>query len=134
VLPEAQRLRRAADLARVRQHGRHWRHPLVTLIAYSNSGLNKTDVVDDGANRADVHGETTASRFAFVAGRHIGSAVRRNRVKRRLREIIRARLKQVAPGWDCLLIARPGIVEAGFAELEDTVVQLFRRAGVLTDK
>jgi ribonuclease P protein component len=131
VLPEPHRLRRAADLARVRQHGRHWRHPFVTLIAYRNSGLNEAN---DGVNRADVHGETTASRFAFVAGRHIGSAVRRNRVKRRLREIVRAQLDQITPGWDCLLVARPAVVEAGFAELEDAIIQLFLRAGVLTDK
>jgi ribonuclease P protein component len=101
------------------------------LIAYENTGV---DATDNEANRAKTHNGPTASRFAFVAGRQVGSAVRRNRAKRRLREIVRGRLDQIRPGWDCLLIARPSVGavgEAGFAELESATIQLLARAGVL---
>lgn len=118
MLPPSHRLRHAADIARVRRHGRRWRHPLVTLIIYANP---------------DRLGEETAiaSRFAFVAGRQVGSAVRRNQVKRRLREIVRRRLDRLAPGRDCLLIARAPAADATFAELESAVVQLLARADVM---
>lgn len=130
MLPPAHRLRHTADVVRVRQCGRPWRHPLVTLIICPNpavvpAGVEKTD---DQSNKA------IASRFGFVAGRQVGSAVRRNRVKRRLREIIRHRLDQIAGGLDFLVIARQPAAEATYAELENAVVQLLQRAGVLAFK
>jgi ribonuclease P protein component len=127
VLPKAYRLRRAADLARVRQHGRRWRHPLVTLIVYQNPGA---EAMGNLANDAESYNGPPASRFAVVAGREVGPAVRRNRAKRRLRAIVRGRLEDIRPGWDCLLIARPPVVEASFAEVESAIRQLFARAGV----
>lgn len=74
------------------------------------------------------------SRFAFAVGRHIGKAVRRNRVKRRLREIVRRHGAQTAPGYDCLFVARAGAATANHAELEEAVVQLLMRSGVMTEK
>lgn len=125
MLPQAYRLRLTADVIRVRQYGRHWRHPLMTLIIYSHpSG----EADSDNAKTAE---QAMQSRFGFVAGRHVGSAVRRNRVKRRLREIIRSRLEQIEPGWDFLVVARQPAAEATFAELESAMVQLLQRAGVL---
>jgi len=41
-----------------------------------------------------------------------GSAVSRNRLKRQLREVWRARLESVPRGCDYVLIARPGLIEA----------------------
>ncbi|RGP38823.1 ribonuclease P protein component [Pseudotabrizicola alkalilacus] len=55
----------------------------------------------------------------FTASKKIGNAVFRNRAKRRLREIARAVLPQLAqPGWDYVLVARPGVtVDRPFAQL-----------------
>ena len=59
------------------------------------------------------------SRYGFTVSRRVGKAVVRNRVKRRLREIVRqARLK---PGWDFIIIARVPAAEAEFAELAGSV-------------
>ena len=65
------------------------------------------------------------SRFCFVTGKRVGNAVVRNRVKRRLREIVRNSAS--APGWDTVLIARKGAGDADFSKLERAVHNLFRR-------
>jgi ribonuclease P protein component len=55
----------------------------------------------------------------FTASKKIGNAVFRNRAKRRLREVARAVLPAFAePGWDYVLVARPGVtVDRPFAQL-----------------
>lgn len=107
MLQSRHRLRRAADINRVRQQGASRRHPYVVAIAYPNGG--------------------EVSRFAFVASRRVGKAVQRNRARRLLREVIRQRMAEIKPGWDCVLIARREIVGASFAEVETAVLSLLFR-------
>ena len=72
------------------------------------------------------------SRYGFSVGRRVGKAVIRNRVKRRLREILRLTLLQ--PGWDIIFIARPLIASAHYASLEKSVKGLLSRAQLLVEK
>jgi ribonuclease P protein component len=69
------------------------------------------------------------SRYGFSVGRRLGGAVVRNRVKRRMREIVRA--LPLEAGWDIIFIARPKVATASFANLEKTVRGLLTRAGIL---
>ncbi len=73
--------------------------------------------------------ETT--RFGLSTGRRIGGAVVRNRVRRRLREILRALAPSFQPGWDVLIIARPAVVDASHDEIAEAVKRLLRKGGVL---
>jgi ribonuclease P protein component len=72
------------------------------------------------------------SRYGFSVSRRVGEAVVRNRVKRRLREILRA--APLEPGWDIMFIARPKVAGASFASVEKSVRGLLARAGLLTRK
>jgi len=67
-------------------------------------------------------GEAEPPRVAFVAGRSVGNAVRRNRAKRRLREALR--LVAVPGGKDYVVVATPAVVDAPF----ETLVTWARRA------
>lgn len=71
------------------------------------------------------------TRFAVSGGRQLGTAVRRNRAKRRLRAALRSILPRVGPGWDAVWIARPGLSEARWPEVVHAVEHLSRRAGLL---
>ncbi|MDQ3128487.1 MAG: ribonuclease P protein component [Chloroflexota bacterium] len=73
--------------------------------------------------------ETT--RFGLATGRKLGGAVVRNRVRRRLREVLRAMAPSFQPGWDVLIIARPAIVEADHRAVVDTLRRVLQRAGVV---
>lgn len=70
------------------------------------------------------------SRFGFSVSKRIGGAVVRNRVRRRLKEIMRLRRHAIASGWDVVLIARPPIAEAEFRQIEAAVERLLQQAGL----
>jgi ribonuclease P protein component len=55
-------------------------------------------------------------RYGISTGRRLGGAVQRNRVRRRVREILRASPNHSGHGWDILVVARPASVEATFDE------------------
>lgn len=65
--------------------------------------------------------------------RRIGKAVRRNRVKRLLREATRLRLARIAPGWDVVVIARGRAADADFWQIGAALDQVLVSAGLLTD-
>jgi ribonuclease P protein component len=107
------RLRKPSEFRRVREEGRCWSSPLLVVCKLEN-GLSH-------------------SRFGFSVSRRIGGAVVRNRVKRRMREAVRAQRDLVAPGWDIVLIARPRIGLAMYADVELGVARLLGVAGVLAE-
>ena len=71
------------------------------------------------------------SRAGFSVSKRVGGAVVRNRVKRRMREIVRQILPEVAPGWDLVFVARAPAAEAEYAALAQDIAGLLRRAKLL---
>lgn len=55
------------------------------------------------------------SRLGITTSRKVGDAVRRNRVRRMVREFFRRRKAEIVPAKDVLVIARPAAVAAGYA-------------------
>ena len=104
-----QRLRRPRDFEAVRAARRTWSDRLLVLYTRPN-GLDIT-------------------RFGFSVGRRVGIAVRRNKTKRRLREI--ASHTQVKDGWDVVVIARKGAADADFSALEISLNALLSKAGIM---
>ncbi len=61
-------------------------------------------------------------------------AVLRNRLKRRLKEIVRARLAEIRPDLDLLIIALPGAADLTFDELRQSVENNFKRLRIGNDR
>jgi ribonuclease P protein component len=73
------------------------------------------------------------TRFGFSTGRRLGGAVTRNRVRRRLREAVRALAPRISPGWDVLIVARPPSATATYASLVEGVERVLRGGQLLRD-
>ena len=68
------------------------------------------------------------TRYGFAVGRRLGKAVVRNRIKRRLREILRK--APLSPGWDVIIIARNPAATTDYKTLEKSVADLLKKAGI----
>ena len=104
-------LTRPQDFAALQGEGIYRSHPLLAVR------LRRTDL------------ETT--RFGLSTGRKLGTAVVRNRVRRRLREALRAMAPAFQPGWDVLIIARAGLIDADHDALVGALRRLLHRGGVI---
>jgi ribonuclease P protein component len=66
-----------------------------------------------------------------VTSKRIGGAVVRNRVRRRLREIVRLHQQRLRNGLWIVTIARPPAANATYRALEDEWLRLADRASIL---
>ena len=73
------------------------------------------------------------NRVGLITSRRIGNAVMRNRVRRRLREIVRLCRPRLNDGFWIVLIARRPAALAEFKEIEREWLSLARRASILCD-
>ena len=70
-------------------------------------------------------------RAGFVTSARLGGAVVRNRVRRRLREIVRRHQHELRQDIWFVIIARHKAATASYAALEDEWLRLARRASIL---
>ena len=106
-LPRAHRLARATDIRRCLDKGRRRRFGHLEMIWTDNL--------------------TGHPRMGLIVPRYQSSAVARNRLRRRLREIWRREVQQHQPAWDLVIRARREAYAARFATLRDDVLA-WRRA------
>jgi ribonuclease P protein component len=66
-------------------------------------------------------------RLGITATRKVGGAVRRNRVKRVLREVYRRNRAALGEAVDVVVNAHPGIHERSYAEIEREFLDAFAR-------
>ncbi len=108
-MKECQALTKRAQYVLVYQQGKTWVNSLVVMKALPN-GLS-------------------SSRYGFSVTKKVGKAVRRNRLKRLLREIMR--LQPLKPGWDIVFLVRSVAVNADYHQLEEAVTRLLTQAQLL---
>ncbi len=107
------RLRQSKDFARLRQEGRVYRHPFLVLSVAPN--------------------DLSHNRYGFVTSKHLGNAVKRNRVRRLLREAIRHLHPRLRPGFDVVMVVRDQLVGQPYSTVERTIVEMFRRSSMLVE-
>ena len=108
------RLRRSSEFERVRRRGR--------------SVSNQLLVVSFAANQL---GE---NRYGFAIGRRVGKAVRRNKVKRWLREAVRRLHPRLRQGYDIVFVARGALADPAmtYHRVVAAVEELLDRAGLVS--
>jgi ribonuclease P protein component len=113
VLAAAQRLRRSTDFAAAIRGGR--RIGRGTLVVHL--------LLDEPA-------QASTARAGFVVSKAVGNAVVRNRVRRRLRHLVRPRLAGLPDGARLVVRALPAAAEASYADLGadlDTALDVARK-------
>ncbi|MDQ2824796.1 MAG: ribonuclease P protein component [Verrucomicrobiota bacterium] len=108
--PKSKRLTRAAEFERVRKEGRIIRGSFVSIGVLSGA-------------------ETI--RAGFITSRRVGGAVLRNRVRRRLREIVRHHQDEIVDGTWIVTIASSRAAGARYAAIEAEWLRLAKRASIL---
>jgi ribonuclease P protein component len=66
----------------------------------------------------------------LTAGRVLGDAVERNRIRRRMREAVRLHLSELPPRVDVVLHPRKTVLDIEFARLEREVSRVFASVAV----
>ena len=73
-------------------------------------------------------------RIDFSVSKRVGNAVQRNRAKRRMRACVSPYAEHLKGGCNIILIARPEVLDAPFADLGRQAETLIRRAGLWRDE
>lgn len=74
------------------------------------------------------------ARLGVIAGKKVGRAVTRNRVKRLVREAFRTSREDLRDGFDYVVVVRKGASAARFADIKTAFVRLAERAGAKWEK
>lgn len=101
-------LQRRPEFLRIR-NGLRWSAPTFVVEAKSREGWQSPIPIDPAAVR-----------FGLTVTKQLGGAVLRNRIRRRFKAALQQITDEVArPGFDYVVIARPGSAEQPFAALID---------------
>lgn len=71
------------------------------------------------------------NRLGFTVSTKLGNAVKRNRVRRRLREIYRLNEEKLRHGYDLVVVARFRCVGARYQDMERSFLQLANKLDLL---
>jgi ribonuclease P protein component len=131
-------LRRAArrDAIALRPSKKAQDYPRGARPAKSGKLVRKADfdaVYRNGKRRSSSHftvflkaNDLPESRFGFSIKRALGGAVVRNRIRRRIREVVRLHREEISAGWDFVIHPKANVESAAFAALESDLVRLLR--------
>ena len=112
LFPKTRRLTLTSQFVRVRTEGQNVRGRLLIL------GFLRTE-------------RTECFQAGFVKSKRIGEAVVRNRVRRRLRDVVRTQQGRLREGVWFIVIARPAAARASYRALKDEWLRLAERASIL---
>ena len=107
MLPQQSRMRRPDEFRHTMRAGRRAGSALLSGHLLLATEPENSDAVS----------LSTAPKVGFIVSRAVGSAVVRNRVKRRLRELMRGRLASLPRGCLLVLRAHPAAASARQADL-----------------
>ena len=112
MLPARNRLKKKKDFERVFKEGQGFKQGFLYLKIKKNS--------------------FRSSRFGFIVSKKFSpKATIRNKIKRRLRELVKIKLPGIRKGIDGIIIVMPGLKTTDFQQLEETIGRLFKKAKII---
>ncbi len=126
--------RRDAIASRPSKNGQEYPHR--ARPAKTGKLVRKADfdaVYRNGKRRSSSHftvflkaNDLPESRLGFSIKRALGGAVVRNRMRRRMREVVRLHCEEISAGWDFVIHPKANVASAAFAVLESDLVRLLK--------
>ncbi|MGP1406987.1 ribonuclease P protein component [Selenomonas sp.] len=110
-LPRNRILKKKKDFQAVYSHGKSYANRFLVLYVFRSNGFQ--------------------GKVGFAAGKKLGNAVKRNRVKRLLRESYRMNQGAIKEGVSLLFVGRKAAVDAGCQDLEKAFLALAKKAGIM---
>lgn len=111
MLPKRNRLKKNKDFENVFKKGQGFKEDFLYLKIKKNN--------------------LESSRFGFVVSKKFSQkATVRNKIKRRLRELVKVKLPKIKKGIDGVIIIMPGFKINDFWELEGIINKLFEKANI----
>ncbi len=114
MLPQINRIKKKKDFERIFKNSKNLKAPFFIFRIIKNElGIN---------------------RFGFVVSQKISkNAVIRNRVRRRLAEVIKIEMSKIKKGTDLVLVALPGIERKEFSEIKEVVNNFLVKAKLFSE-
>jgi len=103
------RLRKHADFQRVYAEGKKRRSAYINWFLAAENGA-------------------TAARVGLTVGKVIGKAHERNRIKRRMRDVLRRHVGELPEGCDLVLHPQRSVLTLEFSKLEAEIVRILQQA------
>lgn len=114
MLPKEYRLPLRKELKRVKKEGVLIQGKLFSLLVSHQTVRNQS------------------SRFGFIISTKVHKkAVKRNRAKRLLSEVLSSLMAKIKPGFDVVFLAKKKLVGADLKEIKSEIKKLFAKAGVV---
>ena len=110
----------------------HKDNRLKTKSDFSNLYINSKRLINNELILILKPNNCTLSRFGLSIKKKFGTAVKRNKIKRRLKESIRR--TNIIGGWDIVFIPRKNIKTKNYQQIELSIKNLLIRAGLLNKK
>lgn len=112
MLLKINRLKNTAEIEKVFKDGKGFKEGFLFLkLAENNLGV---------------------SRFAFVVSRKISKkAAYRNKIKRRLREVIKGLLSRAKTGLDVVIVVQGGVENKSFQEIQKNTEKILKKAKII---
>jgi len=92
-------------------------------------------VYSTGKRRSNAHftvflraNELPLSRFGFSIKKALGGAMVRNRMRRRLREMVRCHREEIPAGWDIVIHPKRSVAKAPFAAMTAGFLRLLKNS------
>jgi ribonuclease P protein component len=115
MLPEQNRLKKKTDFKKVFKKGKSYKNEYLFL-----------KVVENNLNQ---------SRFGFLLSKkNFKKSIQRNKIKRRLADLIRSELPEIKKGVDIVIVPKTGIERKDFNEIKKITNEIFYKAELIKSK